>query len=102
MNATHLRIAGVEEIISRTSLTAGLFAATLVNQGITSVVSDLLTHKEGAYLRKIRIPEEFVGKTQVQQHRRVYQPLGGRMESQEIHALALKTYTPDAWASQRA
>jgi voltage-gated potassium channel len=60
-NATHLKIAGVEEIISRTSLTAGLFASTLVNQGISSVIGDLLSHKEGACLRKFQIPEEFVG-----------------------------------------
>jgi voltage-gated potassium channel len=60
-NATHLKIAGVEEIISRTSLTAGLFASTLVNQGISSIIGDLLSHKEGACLRKFQVPEEFVG-----------------------------------------
>jgi voltage-gated potassium channel len=61
VNATHLKIAGVEEIISRTNLTAGLFATTLVNRGITSVISDILTHKQGAYLRKFKLPEEFIG-----------------------------------------
>jgi len=61
LNATHLKMAGVEEIISRTSLTAGLFATTLVNRGISSVIGDILTHKEGAYLRKFALPSEFIG-----------------------------------------
>lgn len=62
VNATHLRIAGVEEIVSRTSVSAGLFASAIVNRGISTVVSDLLSQKDGAYLRKIDVPEQFIGK----------------------------------------
>ncbi len=54
---------------------------------------------DGRHFEAVVVSEEFAGKTQVQQHRRVYQALGGRMESQEIHALALKTYTPETWAA---
>lgn len=61
-NATHLRLAGVEEIVSRTNLTAGLFAATVVNAGVTSLMSNILTHHEGSYLRKIQVPEEYAGR----------------------------------------
>lgn len=61
-NATHLKLAGVEEIISRARLTAGLFASTAVNDGVTAVVSQILTHHEGAYLRKITVPESFHNK----------------------------------------
>jgi stress-induced morphogen len=38
----------------------------------------------------------FVGKSLVQQHQLVYQALGDHMR-REIHALQLKTYTPDRW-----
>ncbi|HMO17798.1 MAG TPA: ion transporter [Oligoflexia bacterium] len=62
VNATHLKIAGVEEIVSRTNISAGVFASAVVNQGISTVVSDLLSQKDGAYLRKIEVPEAFVGK----------------------------------------
>lgn len=62
-NAAHLKIAGVEEIISRSDLTAGLFASTAVNDGVTSVISQILTHHEGAYLRKLTVPGEYVEKT---------------------------------------
>jgi acid stress-induced BolA-like protein IbaG/YrbA len=33
----------------------------------------------------------------VQQHQLVYKTLGSRMQ-QEIHALSMRTFTPDAWA----
>ncbi|MCB0345234.1 MAG: NAD-binding protein [Bdellovibrionales bacterium] len=62
-NATHLKIAGVEEIISRISLTAGLFASSVVNHGVTPVLTDLMTHHEGNYLRKIAVPAKCVDKT---------------------------------------
>lgn len=38
----------------------------------------------------------FAGVRMVQQHRMVYAALGDHMKS-DIHALALKTYTPDRW-----
>lgn len=38
----------------------------------------------------------FEGLTPIKQHRLVYAALEGRV-GQEIHALALKTYTPAAW-----
>jgi stress-induced morphogen len=39
----------------------------------------------------------FGGKSMIQQHQLVYQALGDAM-SGPIHALALKTYAPEAWA----
>jgi acid stress-induced BolA-like protein IbaG/YrbA len=41
----------------------------------------------------------FVGKGLVLQHQQVYKALGGRM-GREIHALALKTFTPEQWAEK--
>jgi len=38
----------------------------------------------------------FTGKSKVAQHQMVYQALGEHMRSR-IHALALKTYTPEQW-----
>jgi len=52
---------------------------------------------DGVHFEAVVISEAFEGETSVQQHRRVYKALGGRMESEEIHALALKTYTPEGW-----
>lgn len=38
----------------------------------------------------------FVGKTPIQQHRLVYGALGDHMR-EDIHALQLRTFTPDQW-----
>jgi stress-induced morphogen len=43
------------------------------------------------------VSPQFTGKNKVQQHQLVYLALGDRMRS-EIHALAMRTFTPDAWA----
>ena len=52
---------------------------------------------DGVHFEAVVVSDAFAGETPVQQHKRVYRALGGRMESEEIHALALKTYTPAAW-----
>jgi len=43
------------------------------------------------------VSQAFSGKSLIEQHQLVYGALGSAM-SGAIHALALKTYTPDAWA----
>ena len=52
---------------------------------------------DGVHFEAVVVSEVFTGKSLLQQHRLVYEALGGRMENEEIHALALKTYTPGAW-----
>jgi len=39
----------------------------------------------------------FAGRSLIEQHKLVYAALGSAMDG-PIHALALKTYTPDQWA----
>jgi len=39
----------------------------------------------------------FVGKPMVQQHQLVYAPLQQWLKTGELHALALKTYSPEQW-----
>ncbi|MDC0714489.1 BolA family transcriptional regulator [Stigmatella sp. ncwal1] len=39
----------------------------------------------------------FTGKTMVQQHKLVYAPLQPLLATGELHALALKTYSPEQW-----
>lgn len=43
------------------------------------------------------VSSQFEGKGLVQQHQLIYQALQQAMSSEAIHALALKTYTPQAW-----
>jgi acid stress-induced BolA-like protein IbaG/YrbA len=43
----------------------------------------------------------FTGKSMVQQHQLVYAPLKDVLATGELHALALKTYSPEQWAKSR-
>lgn len=42
----------------------------------------------------------FVGKTPIEQHQMVYAALGELMAG-PVHALALKTYSPESWAKAK-
>lgn len=55
---------------------------------------------DGTHFEAMVISPDFAGKTVVAQHRMVYATLGARMGT-EIHALALKTLTPEQWAKQQ-
>lgn len=56
---------------------------------------------DGRHFYATIVSEEFVGKTRVARHQRVYLALGERMRA-EIHALSMKTLTPDEFAAQAA
>ncbi|NVJ07158.1 BolA/IbaG family iron-sulfur metabolism protein [Myxococcus sp. AM001] len=43
------------------------------------------------------VSPDFAGKAMVQQHQLVYAPLQPWLKSGELHALALKTYSPEQW-----
>lgn len=51
----------------------------------------------GDHLQAIVVSAEFEGKTKVTQHQMVYGALQEALSSEAIHALALKTYTPQSW-----
>ncbi len=51
----------------------------------------------GDHLEAIVISSQFEGKTRVKQHQLVYGALQSALQSEAIHALALKTYTPQTW-----
>ena len=52
---------------------------------------------DGQHFEAVIVSPQFTGISKVQQHQRVYQALGDRMRS-EVHALSLRTFTPEAWA----
>jgi len=51
---------------------------------------------DGTHFEAVIVSPEFAGKSMVQQHQRVYAALGDRMKA-EIHALSMRTLTPEAW-----
>ena len=51
---------------------------------------------DGQHFEAVVVSDEFAGKSRVQRHQHVYQTLGDRMR-EEIHALSIKTFTPQEW-----
>ncbi|MBE7383620.1 MAG: BolA family transcriptional regulator [Leptolyngbya sp. SIO1E4] len=45
------------------------------------------------------VSSQFEGRSLVQQHQLVYKSVQQAMSSEAIHALALKTYTPETWST---
>jgi acid stress-induced BolA-like protein IbaG/YrbA len=56
---------------------------------------------DGHHFEAVIVSAEFRGKSRVRQHQLVYSALGGRMREQ-IHALSMKTCTPEDWAAGRS
>lgn len=70
-----------------------------IEQGMTQTY--LTVAGDGTHFEAVVVSEEFAGKSRIQRHQRVYQTLGDRMRN-EIHALSMKTYTPQEWESSRS
>jgi acid stress-induced BolA-like protein IbaG/YrbA len=51
---------------------------------------------DGQHFEAVIVSPEFAGKLPVARHQRVFQTLGDRMKA-EIHALSMRTLTPDEW-----
>lgn len=69
-----------------------------IEQGMPTVHLSVIG--DGQHFEAVVVSEEFSGKSRVQRHQRVYQTLGDRMRA-EIHALSMKTFTPQEWQEQQ-
>ena len=55
---------------------------------------------DGHHFEALIVSAAFEGKTPVQRHQLVYAALGDRMR-EEIHALSMRTLTPEQWQASR-
>jgi acid stress-induced BolA-like protein IbaG/YrbA len=49
------------------------------------------------HFEAVVVATQFEGRSRIEQHQMVYRSLGSAV-GREIHALALQTFTPEAWA----
>ena len=52
---------------------------------------------DGSHFEAIVVGEVFAGMTAVKKQQLVYAPLNDLITSGELHALTIKTYTPEEW-----
>ncbi len=55
----------------------------------------------GDHFQATVVSERFVGLPMVRCHQLVYAPLQDKLATGELHALALKTWTPEQWAKTK-
>ncbi len=53
---------------------------------------------DGQHFQALVVSAQFAGRSRVQRHQLVYAALGDRMR-EEIHALSMRTLTPEEWRS---
>ncbi len=79
-------------------------AVTMTNEQIQKMIeaglpgAEVRVRGDGTHFEAVVVSEAFSGLSMVQQHQRVYACLGDSMQG-AIHALSLRTYTPEKWAS---
>jgi acid stress-induced BolA-like protein IbaG/YrbA len=54
---------------------------------------------DGHHFEALIVSADFVGKTRVQRQQRVNEVLRGHFNSGELHALSMKTQTPEEWSA---
>jgi len=70
---------------------------TYIAQGLAC--EQLQVAGDGHHFEALIVSGAFAGKSRVQRHQMVYAVLGDRMR-EEIHALSMKTLTPEEFAAQ--
>ena len=61
--------------------------------------SHLAVSGDGAHFEAVIVSASFEGLSRVRRHQLVYAALGDRMR-EEIHALSMKTLSPEEWAER--
>lgn len=73
-----------------------------IRQGVGEVSHIVVTDLTGTkdHWEALIVSGAFSGKSRIQQHQMVYAALGELMAG-PVHALALKTYTPESWTEEK-
>ncbi|HEC28228.1 MAG TPA: BolA/IbaG family iron-sulfur metabolism protein [Gammaproteobacteria bacterium] len=72
----------------------------LIEAGLPAA-NAMIDGDDGTHFDGIVVSSEFEGKSMLAQHRMVFDTLGDRMQTGIIHALSVKTCTPDEWESRK-
>lgn len=68
----------------------------LIETGLKECTA-IVEGEDGRHYSAVVISPEFNGKNRVQKQQMVYTTLGNRIADGTIHAISIKTFTPDEW-----
>lgn len=72
----------------------------LIEEGLSGAEA-MIKGDDGSHFEGVVVCQDFDGKNMLEQHRMVFNTLGDRMQTGIIHALSLRTYTPEEWSRQQ-
>ncbi|MEM7251740.1 MAG: BolA family protein [Pseudomonadota bacterium] len=74
-----------------------------IKQAIEAAIPGAEVHVDGdgRHFNATVVSDEFAGMKRLAQHRRVYDALGDNFATEALHALAIKTFTPEQWAARQ-
>ncbi|MFZ3128322.1 MAG: BolA family protein [Rhodoferax sp.] len=73
---------------------------TLIAAGLPCEVCQV--DGDGRHWYATIVSTAFEGLRPIARHQRVYAAMGTRMQTDEVHALSMKTFTPAEWANRAA
>lgn len=68
----------------------------LIEQGMTGAKVEVTG--DGRHFEALVVSERFEGMSRIRRHQMVFAAVKDHLSDDAIHALSLKTYTPDDWA----
>ncbi len=71
---------------------------SLIEEGMPG--ASVSVEGDGTHFEALIVSSEFEGKRLLERHKIVYGVLGDAMK-ERVHALSLKTYTPEQWESMK-
>lgn len=72
--------------------------ADLIRKGMPG--AEVKVTGDGSHFEAVVVSQEFAGKTLIQKQRLVMATVKSQIESGELHALSIKTFTPEQWSEQ--
>jgi len=70
----------------------------IIESGMSNVIVNV--DGDGTHFDALIVSTEFEGKSLIERHKLVYSVLGDAMK-ERIHALSLKTFTPEQWEKNK-
>ena len=74
--------------------------AQIIREGMAC--AHLEVSGDGRHWSAVIVSEVFEGLPRIRRHQKVYATLGQRIQNDEVHALSMKTLTPQEWAAAQA
>lgn len=68
-----------------------------IKEKIKTIHLEVIDLRGGDHIQVIIVSPEFENKSLVERHKIIYDILDNEMKSNKIHALTLKTYSPNEW-----